>query len=528
MMDVQEFKSMDFTAKIGLLDRIAETKSYSELPGLCHLYARPTGDDPVDFMVTNALRALLAASEPETVKGLGSAEIRVRRLCAQVAGEQKFSAARQPLTMMLDQKENQPIAFEILAALSAMAASEAMGVIRRYIGHPDEALAALAIEYAGAVADKHAAGELRAIVERSGLSSQGEEYSLAAWKAIEALGAMGTEETMGFLASQLHHAHPTARRLVFRALARSGAHAIGHIWAEFERGDEDLKIMAANMLGIIGDRRAVDLLAAALDGQDARHINVRYAVYEALGNIRSMKSLVCLLDGLEEPEPLVLMAVTAALNANLNPGVLGKIMEFLLQGGPQARKVLEAIVTTQSVDIFAGLYGQRPLAEAMLKEAAMSYDQRIIEAFRQKLGQIGGAQAEEDARTLGRGEEAAASSRVLVVDDSKAMLYFYSNALSGMGLEITMAENGQEAWERLELGEEFDLIVTDMNMPVMDGIEFTRRARGNLAASRTPIVMCTTESKSSQVGLAQTCGVNEFIKKPFSQEQLKDTVMKFI
>jgi CheY-like chemotaxis protein len=110
------------------------------------------------------------------------------------------------------------------------------------------------------------------------------------------------------------------------------------------------------------------------------------------------------------------------------------------------------------------------------------------------------------------------------VDDSRAMVLFYRATLGEAGYGVETAMNGQEAINRLKAGECFDLILSDMNMPVMDGIEFTRLARELPFIGDVPILMVTTESDESQSRLARTAGVTDFLQKPMSSEKLVQTV----
>ncbi len=91
-----------------------------------------------------------------------------------------------------------------------------------------------------------------------------------------------------------------------------------------------------------------------------------------------------------------------------------------------------------------------------------------------------------------------------------------------------MAENGQDAYSHIELSEEFDVIITDMNMPVMDGMEFVSKLRQTNGYADIPVIMVTTESEYSQQELARKTGVNDFITKPFTADQLKAKIAEYV
>lgn len=120
--------------------------------------------------------------------------------------------------------------------------------------------------------------------------------------------------------------------------------------------------------------------------------------------------------------------------------------------------------------------------------------------------------------------------RVLAVDDSRSILSYYRSVCTDLMLEVVTAENGQEAWAILSNSHAhyFHLVLVDMNMPVMDGIELTKKIRADHLWNKIPIIMATTESDKSQVRLAKQSGVDEFIIKPMTPNALEKKIKKLI
>jgi len=108
---------------------------------------------------------------------------------------------------------------------------------------------------------------------------------------------------------------------------------------------------------------------------------------------------------------------------------------------------------------------------------------------------------------------------ILAVDDSLTMRKLVSFTLRSAGFEVLEAQNGQEALNLLHTTR-VDLIITDVNMPVMDGLHFTREARKLAATQTTPILILTTESDSEKKNLGRAAGATGWIVKPFQQQQL--------
>jgi two-component system, chemotaxis family, chemotaxis protein CheY len=113
----------------------------------------------------------------------------------------------------------------------------------------------------------------------------------------------------------------------------------------------------------------------------------------------------------------------------------------------------------------------------------------------------------------------------LIVDDSSTMRKIISRSLRQAGLpvdEIYEAADGVEALHLLATGCVVDLILSDINMPNMDGIEFVTQARKT--GNSTPIVMITTEGGEDVIAAALAGGANASIKKPFTPEHLQTTL----
>jgi two-component system chemotaxis response regulator CheY len=118
------------------------------------------------------------------------------------------------------------------------------------------------------------------------------------------------------------------------------------------------------------------------------------------------------------------------------------------------------------------------------------------------------------------------SKTVLIVDDSASMRQLVSFALRDAGYDVIDAINGKDAMNKLN-GTKIEMVITDLNMPEMDGIEFIKQVRNNPGYKFTPIVMLTTESQESRKQEGKQAGASGWIVKPFTPEQLIDIVKKF-
>ncbi|MCP3674659.1 MAG: chemotaxis protein CheY [Gammaproteobacteria bacterium] len=116
--------------------------------------------------------------------------------------------------------------------------------------------------------------------------------------------------------------------------------------------------------------------------------------------------------------------------------------------------------------------------------------------------------------------------KILVVDDFSTMRRIIKNLLHDLGFTNTSeADDGQTALPMLQQGN-FDFLVTDWNMPGMEGIELLKRVRADENLKSLPVLLVTAEAKKEQIVEAAQAGVNGYIVKPFTSGTLKEKIEK--
>jgi len=120
--------------------------------------------------------------------------------------------------------------------------------------------------------------------------------------------------------------------------------------------------------------------------------------------------------------------------------------------------------------------------------------------------------------------------RTLIVDDSTVMRKIVERALRQAGLDSLVVHEAGSGTEGLEMlkAKQVDLILSDINMPLMDGLEFLRQIRAQNLAPGVPVVMITTESSEEHVKQAIQSGAQGYIRKPFTAEQVKERVLPLL
>ena len=118
-------------------------------------------------------------------------------------------------------------------------------------------------------------------------------------------------------------------------------------------------------------------------------------------------------------------------------------------------------------------------------------------------------------------------ARILAVDDSAAMRQMVGITLTGAGHQVEQANDGREALQIAER-QKFDLVITDVNMPNMDGISMVKQVKTMDAYKFTPIIMLTTEAEESKKQQGQAAGAKAWVVKPFKPEQMLAAVGKLV
>jgi two-component system chemotaxis response regulator CheY len=116
---------------------------------------------------------------------------------------------------------------------------------------------------------------------------------------------------------------------------------------------------------------------------------------------------------------------------------------------------------------------------------------------------------------------------ILAVDDSVSMRQMVSYTLKSAGFEVVEAVDGEDAFEKARQ-RHFDLVLTDQNMPRLDGIGLTRRLREHPSFQTTPILILTTESSDQMKQAGRAAGATGWLVKPFEPTKLIEVIRKVI
>lgn len=119
-------------------------------------------------------------------------------------------------------------------------------------------------------------------------------------------------------------------------------------------------------------------------------------------------------------------------------------------------------------------------------------------------------------------------AKILVVDDSDNMRTFVKTTIEGAGHQVIEAVDGMDGVEKAKENTDIRLVVSDFNMPKMDGIAMTKHLRQIEALSNIPVLMLTTEASQSLKDMGKEAGVLAWVTKPFQPERLVSVIAKIL
>ena len=117
---------------------------------------------------------------------------------------------------------------------------------------------------------------------------------------------------------------------------------------------------------------------------------------------------------------------------------------------------------------------------------------------------------------------------ILIIDDSESIREVIASGLETAGYTVIKGINGEDGLKCLENNPDVELIITDLNMPVMDGITFLKEVRKSEKHKYLPVIILTTESQETKKQEARTAGATGWIIKPFSKEKLINVIKKVV
>ncbi len=321
-------------------------------------------------------------------------------------------------------------------------------------------------------------------------------------------------------------------------LINMGKKATPLLTKAFQNAKADYMVHLITTLGYIKDQAAIPAIMNIINTQP-KDANIRQAAYEAMERIPSPRTAICLVQGLQDPEESVRMSAARAVDKNLSKPLVAGLKNIIRDKSTEAISTVAALIDTDATNIFNFLMDEESFRELAGTHIAEKASPSTRKSFLKNMAAIGQVEfAKGIAAKVPGTEQAEASSsiKIVVVDDSKMMLKLYKNKLSHLGLACEIYHRPEDAIKRILSGKT-DLVITDLNMPNISGLELTMEIRRKFTQTDLPILMITTQSdfieeKEGDIdvneALLKNSGINRILHKPFSDNDFKEFVFKLL
>nr|WP_319396031.1 HEAT repeat domain-containing protein [uncultured Desulfobacter sp.] len=321
-------------------------------------------------------------------------------------------------------------------------------------------------------------------------------------------------------------------------LINMGQKATPLLTKAFQNAEADYMVHLITTLGYIADQSAIPAIIDIINTMP-KDANIRQAAYEAMERIPSPRTAICLVQGLQDPEESVRMSAARAVDKNLSKPLVAGLKNIVREKSPEAMSTVSALIDTDATNIFNFLMGEESFKELAGDHITQKASPATRKAFLKNMATIGQMDfAKEVAAKIIKTKEPEVSSslKIVVVDDSKMMLKLYQNKLSVLGLACEIYHRPEEAVKRI-LSEKPDLVISDLNMPNISGLELTMEIRRKYPRAELPILMITTQSDfveekkgnmNVNASVLKKTGINRILHKPFSDSDFKESVFNLL
>lgn len=465
-------------------------------------------------IIRETLISNLIAYPEILLKSLANPDIIDKTVMIETAGELKFEEATSVLIDLLGQVKDTSIIKLIIDNLGLIGDPESINTLTDYLYAADRELIIAAIHALGQVGTNTA---MHRLAERMGTDNELDLIILGIFADVQ--DQVSLEKLNDTLRSHYVHMRIYAKD----ELVRIGAKAVPVLIENLKEGGGDLLIHTLNVLGEIGDESAVMPIRSLLNTVP-RNANVRFAAYEALALLPLRKGAYTLAAGLTDSEDHVCTAAARAIERNFNEILAAGVKNMVRPQTDEARHIVKIIVNAQVDNVFLSLASEQffqDLALVYLPHAHRDIKNHYIALLKEK--------GLEDFAARISGEELEGKTRIKIcaVDDSRMILNIYKATLHELGFDPVLFEFPAGALEWLAK-EKPAMVLTDLNMPEISGIELTKKIRALYSAETLPVIMVTTQSDIQDHEAAAAAGVNSILIKPFNVESLRTAMGQYI
>lgn len=452
---------------------------------------------------------------------------RNKRLYIKISGNLRLREAIPVLEDLLLNEKNASVLEAALIALGHIGEQSAASMIGKYLYDSNDRLKGAAIRSLAELGGNSAVKKLF-----EAISGASEADRLIVKKLVGLQDKLSIEKLTELLSSQF----VDLRNAAIDGLVEIGAKAIPIVAENLKLDDMDTVVHSLNVLGRIGDVTALPAIQKLIYNQPDDP-NVRFAVYEAMERLPSARSAISLAQGLTDTIDHVRMAAAKAIDKNLSTVLIAGMRNMIEARDDQSLKIVSTLIDSGADNAFNFLLDSEAFQDFAVHHLTETAHPEIRDHFLELLKSKGEKKLTKRIQDEMGPEESNEKIKVVAVDDSKMMLKIYMRALHELGYDSVTYEYPVEAVKEVKKSKP-DILITDLNMPEMNGIQLSQEIRKTYTSKQLPIIMITTQSdiagqsvsgeKGGSENTVEAAGIDMVLNKPFQDSDLQKAITSLL
>jgi CheY-like chemotaxis protein len=451
---------------------------------------------------------------------------KARLLFLKAAGDLILLDTVPTLKQIISTDKDPQILEEAIQALGTFRLKDSLDTFGLMADHPDKTVKKAAIFAISEIGNPEAVDRLL------GFLGEDEETNKL---TVEALAEMQDIYALEQLTSLLGSSFTIVRDTAIDQLLKLGNKSTPILTQAFKNAQADYLVHLITTLGYIGDTAAISPILDIINTQP-KDANIRQAAYEAMERIPSPKTAICLAQGLQDPVEAVRMSAARAIDKNLSKPLVAGLKNIIRSGSSDALNAVSALIDSEAGNIFNFLVDEDSFHTMAGQHITQKADPATRKTFLKKMLSIGQKEFVAQLDIPSNDVPSTNTSKIVVIDDSKMMLKLYQNKLTAMGFTPQTFDRPEDAIPHI-LANRPDVVITDLNMPNISGLELTRELRKKFTRQELPVLMITTQSdfvenKEGDMQVNDTIltksGINKILHKPFSDDEFKQAIHEFL